>query len=666
MFFILGFNLWWRQIANAEYYSQKAENNVVKTVTTSAVRGTITDSKGAVLAKSVPKTTLVIDWTDMQNTNKDWKSVVQKLAEYVKPYWKYPNQSVENIAEDIFVLIRNQNYKPVTIMEEVSPVLQAIIAEHANELPGVSIEALAVRVYPQDQIAGQVLGFVREISPEEIEQFNKQGEEIGDTYQYTQGDLVGKMGVEKTYDYWLRGTHGINRVGIDSKGRPVVKEKVQGAQPGDTIQLTIDSSLQKVVEDEMERVIESIRHDYPDAKAAAAVVIEVNTGKVLAMASLPYMNPNDLTGIISEETTEKYFRAENAAAFNRAISGLYAPGSTFKMLTGLAALQKGLVSPDETVNDVMSSLGNQDAQLQGVEEWGGNYFKYVNLYSALAHSSNIYFQVIGRRVFENDPEYIRTVAHEFGLGVRSGIDLPLEGTGTAPSAAWKKEFFKPYFDRKHQTQLEEIEEKYAELEKGAAAADIQKYERSKQKEINQVELEYKDNTTYQVEWRLFDAFGSSIGQSYNSYTLIQLANYVAAIVNGGKHYQPYVVDKVINPLSKAVVKQNEPTLLNQVSISQENLQIMKKAMSEVTSGAGTASGLFYDVPEFSGGGKTGTAQIGSKGSYLGDSYNGMFVAFAPYENPQIAFAGVVEYGGHGGNTAGLVAKAAFKHYFGWK
>jgi penicillin-binding protein 2 len=336
------------------------------------------------------------------------------------------------------------------------------------------------------------------------------------------------------------------------------------------------------------------------------------------------------------------------------------------MITGMAALQKGLVSPNETINDVMSSLGSQTAQIQGTEEWGNHYFGYVNIYSALANSSNIYFQVIGRRVFENDPEYIGNIAHEFGLGVKTGIDLPDEQIGTVPSPGWKKEYFKPYYDRKHQQALQDIETKYANLEKGASAADIKKYEQSKKSEINQENWQYQQNTTYYVDWRLFDTFYDSIGQGYNSYSPIQMANYVATIVNGGKHYQPYIVDKIINPQTNEVVKQNQPTLLNKVSISQENLEIIKKAMSEVTGPNGTAGFLFLDTPEFTGGGKTGTAQIGSKDSILGESYNGMFVAFAPYEKPQIAFAGVVEYGGHGGETAGKVAKAAFKKYFGWK
>ena len=141
---------------------------------------------------------------------------------------------------------------------------------------------------------------------------------------------------------------------------------------------------------------------------------------------------------------------------------------------------------------------------------------------------------------------------------------------------------------------------------------------------------------------------------------------VATIVNGGKHFRPYVVDKFIDPLSGETVKQFEPKVLNTTSISPDVLEEVKKGMQAVTVGEGTASGLFYDVPEFSGGAKTGTAQIGSKHTLAGDIYNGVFVAFAPYDHPQVAFAGVVEFGGHGGDTAGRVAKAAFMQYFGWK
>jgi len=665
VFLVLGFNLWRLQIANASYYEKMAASNVYKTVTTSAVRGEIVDANGVVLARSVPKFALILDWLDLQKVNKNWKDVVAKLAEYIKPYWPYPNQSVDLITEDLLAMIRQQqleNYQPVVIMEDIPVELQATIAEHSDELPGVSVKALPVREYPKGTLLGQVLGYVREISETELEQFNKKAEELGDDYRYEPGEFVGKMGIEKSYDVWLRGEHGLDLIGLDSKARLVHKETIKEARAGYTIKLTIDSELQKVVEEELDRVIGEIEKKHPDAKAGAAVVIEVNTGRILAMASRPFMDPNELTGIISQEIADKYFTSEDAASFNRALTGLYPPGSTFKMVTAIAALEAGVIRPTDRFNASMSSLGSG-----GIAEWGGQYFGMVDLYRGLARSSNIYFQIIGRKVFEKDPELIRKTANEFGLGVPSGIDIPGEGIGIAPSPSWKREYFKPYYDKRRENQLKEIEDKYKDLL--AKAADEQERKKllsKKEQEIALVEQDYKEKIDFYVNWRLFDSYNNSIGQGYNSYSILQLANYVATIVNGGKRYKPYLVDEIIDPITGEVVKKNEPEVLNKVSASPETLEVIKKAMAGVTSGEGTANWLFADTPEFSGGGKTGTAQLGSQGTSKEDEFNGMFVAFAPYDNPQIAFAGVVEYGGHGGDTAGYVAKAAFKHYFGWK
>lgn len=670
VFLILGFNLWKLQIVKASYYAELAEGNVTKTVSTQAVRGDIVDCNNVVLARSVPKFVLVLDWTDLQTVNKDWQSVVAKLAHYIKPYWPYPNQSVELITEDILVMIRSQqwkSYRPVVVLDNIPPELQAIIAENSNELPGVSIEAVPVRVYPENTLLGQVLGYVREISETELEQFNKQAEENGEEYRYEPGDLVGKDGVEKSYDFWLRGNHGTERVGIDSNARPVITEVIEPARPGYTVQLTIDSELQRAVENKLDEIVRSVQKREPKAQAGAAVVIEVNTGKILAMASRPFMNPNDLTGIISEETARKYFSSEDAVSLNRALTGLYPPGSTFKMIIAMAALEAGVVTPDEYFNDVIASLGPPEVQLQGIAEWSGNYFGMVNLYRGLAKSSNIYFQIIGRRVFEKDPELVKEICHQFGLAVPSGIDIPGEGVGTAPSPQWKKDHFKPYYDKIRENRLEEIEEKYAELLKDVSNENEKsRLLRNKNSEIALVEADYKEKIDYYVNWRVFDSFNNSIGQGYNSYSILQMANAVAAMVNGGKLYRPYLVDKIIDPLTGEVVYENKPEVRNQVAVSPKTLEIVKKAMAGVTSGEGTANWLFWDVPQFSGGGKTGTAQIGSKGTAQGEYFNGMFVAFAPYDNPEIAFAGVVEYGNHGSDTAGYVAKEAFVQYFGWK
>jgi penicillin-binding protein 2 len=662
-FFVLGANLWRLQIAGAEYYAEMAEGNVLKNVSTAPVRGEIIDAGGAVLARSEPVFAVTLDWTDMQGLNR--QEIISRLAGYLEPYWPYANQSVELITEDILVMIQNQqrqNYQSAVVLENIPNELRAVLAEHGNELPGVSVTALPERVYPQGTRLGQVLGYVREISEEEIEMFNA-GD---DGYEYRQGDFVGKMGVEKSYDAWLRGERGLERVSIDGRGRPIDKETLIESRPGYTVRLTVDLELQKTVEDALDKVVSEIQKTNPKAGSAAAVVLDVKTAGILAMSSRPYMDPNELIGSISEETAERYFNSEEAASFNRALTGLYAPGSTFKMLTGMAGLKTGVVTEDTYFNDVLSSLGGPGIMAQGVPEWGGNNFGRVNIYSALAHSSNIYFQIVGRRAVEKEPEIMRELCLEFGLGTLSGVDLPGEAEGIAPSPSWKNKYFKPYYDKQYEENVKTIEEKYAVLlaeAKGDGEKRDVEYQRAD--DLRRAEELYESQIDFNVNWRPADSFYNAIGQSYNSYSILQLANYVATIVNGGYHYRPHVVDSVLDPFSGETVWTFEPEVLNRVSVSPRILEIIKEGMARVTRPGGTAGYLFTDMPLFSGGGKTGTAQQGSKDTAFGKTYNGVFVAFAPYDDPQIAFASVIEFGDSGGGTSGLVAKEVFKQYFGW-
>jgi len=676
VFLILGFNLWRLQIAQGSYYSALAQGNVMKLVKVPSTRGDIVDRNGKLLATSIPEFVLHLDWMDLQQSKgSSWKDVVLRLAEYIHPYWPNPNQTVDSIAEDIFANIQNhqwERYRPIIILDGILPELQAVIAEHQEELPGVSVDAIPVRSYPQTTLFGQALGYVREISEAEITQLNKNPDAQEAGFVYAQGDMVGKMGVEKSYDFWLRGKEGVQQVEVDSNARPVSKQIIQPAEAGKTVQLTIDADMQKVMDDTLDRVIVDIQKENPNAHAGAAVVMDVNTGKVLAMTSRPAMDPNDLIGIISEQMADKYWpqdpkRASQAASLNRALTGLYPPGSVFKMVTAMSALQSGQTTPNEYIDDKLSSLGSLGSQQQGIAEWGYNYFGQVNLYRALAKSSNIYFEIMGRRVFDSNPEMIGQVAREFGLGVESGVDLPGEAKGIAPSAEWKKNYFGPTVEKSRDKKLKDIETNYApKLEQAADAKAKEKLQAQKEAEIKQIEVWYKQEVSEKVDWKVYDSYNNSIGQGYSVYTPLQLANYVATMVNGGKHYRPFVVDKLLDPITGETVKRYEPEVLNNVSISPQVLDQVKQGMRAVTTGEGTANTLFSDVPEFTGGGKTGTAQIGSKDTISGDAYNGVFVAFAPYDHPQVAFAGVVEFGGHGGSTAGKVAKAAFMEYFAWK
>ncbi|AFM43155.1 penicillin-binding protein 2 [Desulfosporosinus acidiphilus SJ4] len=674
VFLILGLNLWHLQIAEGSYYSEMAKGNVMQLVKIPTTRGDIVDKNNKLLATSVPEFVLTLDWLDLQQSKTtNWKDVVMRLAGFIKPYWPNANETVDAIDVDILVNIQNhqwERYRPVTILENVPQQLQAVIAEHQDELPGVSVDATPIRSYPQHTLAGQILGYVREIGPNEIDQFNKNPDAQKAGFTYSQGDLVGKDGVEKTYDFWLRGKEGVQQVEVDNNARPLTKKIVQTPEPGKTIQLTIDADLQKTVEDSLDQVIANVQRDTnPNAKSGAAVVIDVNTGKILAMASRPSMDPNDLIGNISQQVSDKYFTNKDApaASLNRALAGLYPPGSTFKMITAMAALQLKLTTPDEKINDVLSSLGNIVAQKQGFVEWGGNNFGLVNIYRALALSSDIYFEVVGRRVFDANPEFIGQIAHEFGLGTYTGVDLPGEAKGLVPSEQWKKANIEPQYAKQRDQKLAAINSKYApKLAQAKDTQTKQKLQSAEDQEKKQVQVWYQQMVDQYVAWKAYDSYNNAIGQGYNDYTPLQLANYVATIVNGGKHYRPYIVNKISDPLTGKVVMQNQPKVENTVSISPDVLATVKQGMQAATTGEGTAAFLFSDIPDFSGGAKTGTAQTGSVNTSNADVYNGMFVAFAPYDHPQIAFAGVVEYGSHGGDTAGYVARAAFMKYFGWK
>ena len=677
VFSILSFNLWRLQITQGSYFAAKAQGNAMQLVKVPSTRGDIVDRNSKILVTSVPEFVLNLDWLDLQQSKySNWKDVVRRLAGFIKQDWPIPNQSVDSITEDILVNIQNhqwERYRPVTILEHVPEKLQAIIAEHQEELPGVSVEAIPVRFYPQNILAGQLLGYVREIGEKEIAQFNQNADALKAGFEYAQGDLIGKDGVERSYDFWLRGVEGVQQVEVDNSARPVSKKVVNPPETGKTVQLTIDADLQKVVEDSLDERIADIQKTNPKAHSGAAVVIDVNTGKILAMASRPAMDPNELIGNISQSASDKYFTNKDApaASLNRGLSGTYPPGSVFKMVTGMAALKLNLTTPYEQIDDRMSSLGDQWSQSQGFPEWGGNYFGLVNLSKGLAKSSDIYFEVMGRRVFDSNPEAIKQIANEFGLGVESGIDLPGEAKGIAPSAEWKKAYFGPKYVKERDQKLAAIESDYAsKLANAPDAKAKQKLQTAKNSEIDQANLKYKQDVSEFVDWKVYDSYNNSIGQGDNTYTPLQLANYTATLVNGGKHFRPYVVDKLLDPITGDSVQENQPKVLNTVSVSPDILDSTKEGMRAVVSGSGTNAGtaqfIFADLPDFSGGAKTGTAQTGNVGTALENVYNGMFVAFAPYDHPQIAFAGVVEYGSHGGETAGYVAKAAFMKYFGWK
>ena len=671
IFAILVMQLWKIQIVQGSVYAADSKGNILRTIVMPAPRGDIVDSRGKVLATSEPRFAVTLDWLDLQQAQGyNLKDVVSKLAHYVKPFWSDSTESESQITEDILAKVQMQQfarYENVVVMQNISPQLQAILAEHQDELPCINVEALPYRTYPLQTMAGHELGYVREVSASQLPQFQAKAKAAGlssDTYQ--QGDLVGQMGVENSYDLYLRGKNGSQVVEVDNTARPV--QLVQDNKPvvGDTVQLNIDSDLQGVISNAMDSVISGLqKNGHPLAGAGAAVVIDVKTGKIIAMVSKPSMNPNALVGDISQATFNQYFGDSSSSSprlgWSRAFQSTYAPGSTFKMIVGMAALQAGVITPNSLFGDTVASLSHPNAGVGN--DYSGSRGK-VDLGEGLALSINVYFEHLGELVMNSNPERLAQVAHEFGLGKLTGVDIPGESSGVAPSPAWKEQLNGPLLKQILQNALALLQKQYkADLAK--ATTDTQRKQIEAQYNLNKQNAIYTYNQNFKWEagWQWFDTYNTSIGQGDNKYTILQLADYVATIANGGHHMQPYLVNKVIAPDGK-VVLQNEPKQLNGVDISQQTLDEIKQAMQGVvTRNIGTAYGVFNNIPNFTGGAKTGTAQLGSKGTAGANEYNGTFVAFTPYNNPQIAFAGVIEHAEWGSNSAGVVADAAFYQYY---
>jgi len=639
------------QFVQSEKYVTKAQENSVRMVTLKAPRGEIYDRNGKILANN--RAVYTVSLTYLQLT--DQEKVIRRLAELMSP--RYPEITEEYINQ----LIEDQKYRlfePITVMRDIDWDMVVTLEEYGAELPGVEVSVEPLRYYPEKSLAGHLLGYVHPIyNREELEKSY-------DPLKYRVGDLVGKGGLEKVYEEYLRGTDGARRVEVDARGRPIRELVTLERKAGNNLQLTLDRDLQQVMELAMDEVLAQLQKTRPKARAASAVLIDVKTGGILAMTSRPSMDPNDFTGRMDEETLNYYFPQGSydpmnpGAATNRAIQTMYPPGSTFKPITGMALLDSGAMDPQ---NERVRCTGAYWIKPY-IGCWGVH--GSVNYFQGMATSCNVFFQEAGRRAGVN--EMVR-VAREFGLGSKTGIDLPYEKSGLVPDPSWKKEVNSVIIDRRYEKKREETSKNYDALIAAAATEDEKKKLRAeKEKALNKIEAQYRIDYKFETTWQQFDTFNMSIGQGSNNYTVVQLANYVATLANGGYRYQPYLVRKIISP-SGETIKEFKPELIQKVNLNPETLAITKEAMHYVVLPGGTGYSIFRNLPpELSGGAKTGTAQTGRATDNKNQDYHGVFIAFAPYDNPEIAFAGVVEYGYHGSTSAGLVAKAVFEHYFGIK
>ncbi|MDP9387099.1 MAG: penicillin-binding protein 2 [Actinomycetota bacterium] len=600
LFSALFARLWYLQVMDSDTFQALATQNQVRTVYEPAPRGRILDRQGRPLVENRGYHAITVKRLDV----KDRPEVVTRLAALL-------NVSSTELARRIDDP-RYSLYKPVPVALDVPEEVVVYLREHAREFPGVVAAPVAERTYPHASLGAHLLGYVGEINDRELETRKGDG--------YRLGDDIGKSGVEQTYEAELRGTPGRTRLEVDASGKVLRALSSEPPVRGNDLQLTVDLDVQRVTEESLARGLQAAA-GHADrqtgnrfaAPGGAAVVLDPRDGSVLALASNPTYNPGDfVNGIRPELFAALQDPANRFPLANRAIAGQYAPGSTFKLFTALAALRTGMITPATTYLDEGSyRLENCRGDKCVFRNAGGKAWGRVNLSRALTVSSDVFFYHLGA-TFWLQPgagaQAIQSVAREMGLGARTGIPLAGETKGRIPDPESRKK----------------LHEQYPEAFPNG-------------------------------RWYAGDNVNLSIGQGDTAVTPLQLANAYATLANGGSVFTPRVAARVVTPTGAVVREIPSPAPTRIALDPAQRATILQGLRDAVAAEDGTAAGAFAGFPaSFPVAGKTGTAQVTTKQD------TALFVAVAPVHDPQYVVAVVMEESGFGGSVAAPVARRIFE------
>lgn len=510
------------QLWRGDYYAKQSDGNRLRQSRILAPRGIIYDSEGKELVNNLP----------------GYAVVLQKQSSYKPETLQRLSNLLQMPVEEINAKIKaSENfYEPIMLKSNLDQQMVTKIEEQRRYMPEVMLSVQPIRNYPYHELAVHALGYVGEVSAYEIEQ--------GLFKNITQGSLVGKAGLEKTYDKYLRGEDGAFMEEVDVAGNVVKHYDSVQPVPGKNLKLTIDYELQKELEAFTDKHLAFLRSSgiAPGARAAAVVAIDPRNGAVRAMVSRPGYDPNWFVHGISSKNWNSINNDPNYPMNNKVITGEYPPGSTFKIVTGSAAFELKKVGLNEPIFDggfhpMVPTMGNA----------GGEVLGWLTFIKALAMSDNVYFYELGYRVgIDNIEKY----AHIFGFGERTGIDLEGESKGLVASKKVKREI-------------------------------------------------------WDEDWRLGDTFNAAIGQGFNLTTPIQLSVMLSIVANGGTKYQPYLVDSIINS-DGSLFEKPKRAEGKHIDVSQQTIDYIRMGMSATTQEGGTAS-YFAGLPKPIAG-KTGTAE----------------------------------------------------------
>jgi penicillin-binding protein 2 len=610
VFAVLFLRLWALQVLSGDQYLQAARNNQLRAVRLHAPRGVIRDRKGRVLVRNRPGVAIQIWPADLPDTWPERRAQLRRLARVL-------GVPVRRIFEAINRR-KGDPLTPVTVKESARQDQIFFLAEHQAEFPGVESRPTYLREYPFGGLAAQVLGHVGEISLEQLKVRRGRG--------YRAGDKIGQAGVEAAYDVYLRGRPGEARMRVDSLGHPQ-SDLIPTVQrrPGYSLRLTLDIELQRAAERALEHGI-ALAHEEGEwaANGGAIVALDPRDGAILALASNPTFHPGIYVGRVEPRVLRRLVEDDaakeaNYPALNRALEGVYPPGSTFKPVTALAALEEHLIQPYSP----LACTGSYLAYRQYFDNWDPYVNEAMTLPTALERSCDTYFYELGNQFYSLPPERghpFQAWASRFGFGQRTGVDLGPESSGLLPTPEWRRANF----------------------------------------------------TGFDRSWRPGFSIQLAIGQGDLLVTPLQMARFYALIANGGRLVTPHLAEAVEQPgdsRSRALVKRRfapEPAL--RTGVDPSALDVVRQGLYAATHGPyGTSSPIFSSFPVPIAG-KTGTAEkVVELPGFVGLRDQSWWCGYGPAgagDNPEIVVCAVIENGGHGGTAAAPAALDVFEEYFG--
>jgi penicillin-binding protein 2 len=579
MFGVVFFRLWYLQVLSGDHYLAEANNNRVRDITVQAPRGQIVDRTGRVLVDNRSGYSVVVNPaklpTDLRQKQRLYKNLSKVLG-----------MSEHTIRKTVNVKLKAVPFANAVVKPDVDRSVFSYILENQDRFPGVTVEQVFLRQYPYHDVAAQIVGYVSQVNEKQLKDKRFRGVKLG--------DRIGQAGIEYSYDRYLRGENGANRVQVDASGTLRGELKSRAPKSGRTLRLTLDYGVQRTAEQAM-----AGRH-------GAFVAMDLRNGEIRALGSSPTYDPNVFSKQIKQSDYSRLTSEANGAPlFDRAIQGGYPTGSTFKPITAVAALESRVITPDTPYTDSGSfTLGGGDIVRHNA---GGAQYGTLSLRRALQVSSDVFFYHLGAELGSGgDDQQLQKWAFRLGIGRNTGIDLPGEQPGLLPTKQWRNQLYKQYMK----------------------STKLRPFAR---------------------QWSVGDNINLAIGQGDVQANPLQMAVAYAAIANGGYVVKPHLGLRVQNSKGVALQEFRTPARRKVKIRASYRQAILDGLQAAAEQPSGTSEPVFRDFP-IKIAGKTGTAQRN------GQNDQSWYVALAPYPHPRYVIAVTIERGGFGAEAAAPAAK----------